>query len=329
MTEGGRLAALRGRWRALLDRREVSRAVSLLQYALLAAVVAYLFFRLRAVGWGEVVASLPASPWFYVFFLLRFLALPISEIAIYEMIWDLPLARHFPAFVRKRVYNFAVMGYSGEAFLTLWARRTLPLSATTILVGVKDNNLLSALASNMTTVIIIATVSASGVLGASLVALPPGAATLFAATFTVALMLSAGVILFRSRLISLPETKIRALVGVHALRVAIILTLHAAMYASALPGASVFAWLMFIALQLVLSRLPFIPNQDLVYLGAALSLSPIVGATDAAVAGMLIAEAGRSQSINIILFFSTAYLARNGRIGPEVAKPAEARLERL
>ncbi len=327
MINGARIDAIRGRWRTLVDRPEVARAISLLRYALLAGVIAYLFFRLRAVGWADVFASLPQSPWFYLFFALRFLALPISEIAIYEMIWEVPLARHFPAFIRKRVYNFAVMGYSGEAFLTLWARRTLPLSATTILVGVKDNNLLSALASNMTTVVIIATVSASGVLGASLVALPPGAAMLFAATFTVALLLSAAVILFRSRLISLPETKIRALVGVHALRVAIILTLHAAMYASALPGASIFAWLMFIALQLVLSRLPFIPNQDLVYLGAALSLSSIVGASEAAVAGMLIAEAGLSQLINFGLFFATAYLARSEKIGPDTAKSAQRPLE--
>ena len=83
------------------------------------------------------------------------------------------------------------------------------------------------------------------------------------------------------------------------------------MYAAALPGAPLQAWLIFIAMQLVLSRIPFLPNQDVVYLTAALTLSPIVGMPEAAVAGMLVAEAGLSQLFNAILFAATAPLARS------------------
>lgn len=302
-------AGLGARWSAIRDREEVQRGLKLVQYALLALIVVYLIRKLTQVGWVEVAGALPESPWFYVFFLLRYLALPISELAIYEMVWGAPLIRHFFVFIRKRVYNFAVMGYSGEAFLTIWARRCLNLPHKKILIGVKDNNLLSAFASNAATVVLIIILAASGGLSAGLHAFP-GAGWLFALAFLSASILSVLVMVFRHKLMALPEGVMPRLIGVHGARQALIILLHAAMYASALPGAPVMAWLTFISLQLVLSRVPFLPNQDIVYLGAAMTLAPIVGAPDHAVAGMLVAEAGLSQIFNIFLFFATAHLAR-------------------
>lgn len=302
-------ARVRAGWRAVRMRDDVQRALKYLQYALLAAIVAYLVLKLSRVGWSEVLGSLPSSPWFYTFFALRFLMLPISEIAIYEIVWAQPLVRHFFVFIRKRVYNFAVMGYSGEVFFTQWARRRLALPDKKILVGVKDNNLLSAFASNAATVLLVVGLAATGGLQAGLEAFP-GAGWLFALAFLSAGTLSVAVMVFREKLIALPEGVMPRLLGVHAGRQLLIIILHTAMYASALPGAPLMAWMTFIALQLVLSRVPFLPNQDIVYLGAALTLSPIVNASEAAVAGMLVAEAGLSQLINGVMFFATVHLAR-------------------
>ena len=302
-------AGLRDHWRVLRERPDVQRALKIIQYGVLAAIVAYLLYKLTHLGWREVIGALPVSPWFYLFFLLRFLALPISELALYEIVWSQPLVRHFFVFIRKRVYNFAVMGYSGEAFLTIWARRRLALPHKKILIGVKDNNLLSAFASNAATVVLILVLAATGGLKAGLEAFP-GAGWLFALAFASAATLSVLVMIFRDKLMALPKGVMPKLIGVHGARQALIILLHAAMYASALPGAPVMAFLTFIAMQLVLSRVPFLPNQDIVYLGAALSLAPIVGAPEAAVAGMLVAEAGLSQIFNIAMFFATAHLAR-------------------
>ncbi len=303
------LSFIRDRWRRLRARDDVQRGLKILQYSLFAAIVFYLVWRLSRTGWTDVLGSLPSSPWFYGFFALRFLALPISEVAIYELVWSQPLVRHFFVFIRKRVYNFAVMGYSGELFLTQWARRRLALSDKKILVGVKDNNLLSAFASNAATVVLIIGLAATGGLQAGLEAFP-GAGWLFALAFLSAGTLSVAVMVFREKLIALPSGIMPKLLGVHGGRQLLIILLHAAMYAAALPGAPLIAWMTFIALQLVLSRVPFLPNQDIVYLGAALTLSPIVGASEAAVAGMLVAEAGLSQLINGVMFLATVHLAR-------------------
>jgi len=303
-------ARLRDRWATLREREDVQRALKIIRYAIFAGVVAYLIYRLTNVGWGDVLENLPQSPWFYIFFLLRFLALPMSELAIYEIVWKTPLLKHFFVFIRKRVYNFAVMGYSGEAFLTLWARRRLNLSDKTIIVGVKDNNLLSAFMSNSATVLLIFFLASTDGLRAALDAFP-GAGLLFALAFLSAATLAILVMIFRRRLIALPPRVMPALLGVHGVRQVLIIGLHAAMYAAALPGAPLQAWLIFIAMQLVLSRIPFLPNQDVVYLTAALTLSPIVGMPEAAVAGMLVAEAGLSQLFNAVLFAATAPLARS------------------
>lgn len=297
------------RWRAFRAREDVQLGFKIAQYSLMVLIIGYLIWRLSQVGWRDVIDNLPSSPLFYLFFVLRYFALPLSEIPCYELVWRRPLWRYFTAFVRKRVYNFAVMGYSGEAFFTLWARRRLQLSDREILVGIKDNNLLSALISNLATVILIVALAVNGGLKPGLDALP-GSTVLFSLAFLSAFVLSFAVIVFRNRLIELPKGVMPRLVGIHAARMAVIMILHAAMYSAALPGAALTAWFMFIALQLVLSRIPFVPNQDLVFLTAALSLSPIVGAPEAAIAGMLVAEAGLSQILNFTLFLATSHDAR-------------------
>ena len=295
---------------AMRENPAFQRAYKVAQHAFMAAAAGYIIYRFSQLGWREVFAAMPASPWFYVFFLLRYFTLPISELVVYEILWRVPLLKAFPAFVRKRVYNFGVLSYSGEGFLTLWARRTLPLDGKTIMLSVKDNNILSAFTSNAWTVILIAFLAISGGLAPGLAALPPGANAVFAIAFIVALSLSVGVLVFRKRLFHLPRGVFGKLLTVHSTRLSLIIVLHASMYAAALPSAPLSAWLMFIALHLVISRAPFIPNQDIVFLGAALSLAPLVNASDAAVAGMLLAEGGMIQVMNLVLFFATSYLGR-------------------
>ena len=294
--------------RALAARPAVRRSLRIAQAVLFVAVVIYLLVRLSEVGWGGVFSALPDSAWFYLIFVVRYFLQPLSEIPVYELAWRTPLWRHWTAFIRKRVYNFAVMGYSGEAFFTLWARRTLNLSDRDIVVGVKDNNLISALVSNGATALLVAALFFLGDLGSGLAAIPGGAA-LFALAFLSAAGLAVAVLMFRRRLIELPRGVTRKIIAINAVRIVIVMILHAMLYAAALPGPPLSAWLMFIALQLVLSRIPFLPNQDIVFLTAALSLSHQTGAGEAAIAGMLIAEAGLSQIFNLALFALTAHHA--------------------
>ena len=190
------------------------------------------------------------------------------------------------------------------------------LSDKKIIVGVKDNNLLSAFASNAATVVLVCILAVTGGLSDGIHAFP-GAGWLIAIAFLSASVLSVAVAIFRNKLMALPPGILPRLLAVHGARQILIIILHAAMYAAALPGAPIMAWMMFIAMQLVISRIPFLPNQDIIFLSVALALSPIVGAPEAAVAGMLVAEAGLSQLFNGVMFLATVHLARTSY------KPAE------
>ncbi len=302
-------ASTKAMWAELRSDPRARAAGRTLQTALFIGVVVYLIFKLSEVGWRDVAKALPTAPLFYIFFLLRYFALPLSEIPAYELVWRRPLWAHISAFLRKRVYNYSVLGYSGEAFFTMWARRRLDISDRDIVIGVKDNNLLSALVSNVMTVIMVAVLAATGALAAGIEALP-GAAYLFALAFLTAFGLSFAVIAFRRKLIKLPRGVMPKLLGMHGGRAVLVMALQAGMYWAAIPSAPLFAWLIFIALQLVLSRVPFTPNQDIVYLTAALHLAPLAGAPESSIAGMLVAEAGLSQALNVVFFILTAHLAR-------------------
>lgn len=302
------LQSLIDRARAAVAAPGARAALKIAQAAIFLAVVVLLIVQLSEVGWGDVLAALPESPWFYLIFAVRYFLQPLSEIPAYELVWKIPLRRHWTAFIRKRVYNFAVMGYSGEAFFTLWARRNLKLSDRDIVVGVKDNNLVSALVSNAATALAVVALFFLGDLERELKAIPGGAA-LFGLAFASAASLAVAVVMFRRQLIQLPRGMTRRIIAINAVRILIIMVLHALLYASALPGPPLAAWLMFIALQLVLSRIPFVPNQDIVFLTAALALAPEIGAPEAAIAGMLIAEAGLAQLFNLALFALTAHHA--------------------
>jgi hypothetical protein len=302
------LQSLIGRVRSAAAAPGAQRALKVARAAIFVGVVVLLLIQLSEVGWGDVFAALPESPWFYLIFAIRYFLQPLSEIPAYELVWKTPLWRHWTAFIRKRVYNFAVMGYSGEAFFTLWARRTLRLSDRDIVVGVKDNNLVSALVSNAATAAAVVALFFLGDLERELKAIPGGPA-LFGLSFVSAASLAVAVVMFRRQLIQLPRGMTRKIIAINAVRIVIIMVLHATLYASALPGPPLAAWLMFIALQLVLSRIPFLPNQDIVFLTAALALAPEIGAPEAAIAGMLIAEAGLSQLFNLALFALTAHHA--------------------
>lgn len=284
------------------------RALRAAQGVLFATVVFFLVVQLSDVGWSAVFSSLPEAPAFYLLFALRYFLQPLSEIPAYQLAWKTPLWRHWTAFIRKRVYNFGVMGYSGEAFFTLWVRRTLGLPDRDILAAVKDNNLISALVSNVATAAVIAALVVLGGLERDVAEIPGGQALLALAFFSAA-GLAVAVIVFRRKLIGLPDGAMRTIVALNAGRIAFSFILQAMLYAVALPGAPVAAWTTFIALQLVVSRMPFLPNKDIVFLTAALSILPDAGAPQPAIAGMLLAEAGLSQIFNVGLFALTAHHA--------------------
>lgn len=276
------------------------RLIAPLRVASLALVAAYLIYKLRQIGWDEVLRSLPASPWFYAVFFINYLSLPLFEILIYRGLWGIGVGS-LPVFLRKRVYNESVVEYSGEAYFYLWARRALGTAGGSVFRVVRDVNILSALAAYGVTFCVLGAVllNRSPVAGRQ-----DNSLILKAVVVTgvlVAVLLSVAVVLRRQGLtLSLRESA--RVAAIHVARILVSMGLQALQWHLALPAIGVGQWLFFLAVQMTLKLVPLLPNKDLVFAGLAVGLSARIDAPQPAVAGMLVAAAALQPATNLAVY---------------------------
>lgn len=293
-------------WNHWLSRRPVKAALKVVQLLLVGGVLVYLASRIAEIGWSEVRRSLPETIWFYVLFVAMYFVIPVAELLTYRtMRWRIGFWRSLPMFVRKRVYNYAVMSYSGEAYMFLWARRHLALGTRQILSMVKDNNLLSGLASNSFTLLLVAAFFATGQIE-TILKTSPDTGSYIVATVLVGALMVLLVIGLNRRIMSVPFGMAARITGIHAVRVLLILLLQTAQWAVVFPHVPFLTWLLFLTAQMVLTRLPFLPNQDLMLVGLGLGMTHYIDAPEAAVAGMFLVSGAMFQAANLTAFLLTS-----------------------
>ena len=286
-----------------------------LQVAFVLGMVFYLGLRLSDIGWTEVLNALPTSPFYYLFFLVWFFALPVAELFIYRIIWGLSLFPYFGTFLRKRVYNKAIFNYTGEAYLALWAHKALPLRGRVVAAGVKDSTLLSGLATNSMTLIFLLLAWFSGGLEAifetdTAPTSGEGGGTdlkqtiLFSALVAGILVTMVGK--FRNSIIGLETPLMVRVISLHATRSILEVAAQAGMWMVVLPALPISVWIVFLSAQLVLTRIP-LPNTDLMLVGLAISLSGLIDAPDAIVAGMFLAAGALTQLFNMVIYIVTSF----------------------
>ncbi len=228
----------------------------------LLAVIVHQLGRLDA---RQLIDSIPASPGFWLAFAGYYLALPVSEWLIYRRLWRLP-AEGFRALLRKLVSNEVLLGYSGEASFYAWARRHAGLTSAPF-GAIKDVSIASALAGNIVTLIMVAI--AWMVLGKFHNGIE---AQHIGLSVAVMLLISFAVALFRRKLFSLPAAQLRFILAVHLGRLAATTLLSGLLWHFALPEVAISSWVLLAALQLLVTRLPFLPNKDLVFASATLAI---------------------------------------------------------
>jgi len=211
--------------------------------------------------WGHV----PASPMFYIAFALLYMSPPTFDWIIYRRLWRLPAAG-FAALVRKRVANEVVVGYSGDAYFYAWARARLRM-VTAPFGAVKDVTILSAMAGNLVTLAMLA-VSLPIARGL----LSPDQFRLAAGSAAVTLAMSLPFLIFSRRVFSLERGTLWWIFWVHCTRLVFGSTAIAVAWAFAMPGETMWMWLFLTAARLLVSRLPLVPNKDLLFANFAILL---------------------------------------------------------
>lgn len=272
-------------------RRNARRAFSLVFFIIIGLI---LYRQLKGTDWPEVLRSLPASPWFYIIFILRFFTQPIVEVLCYSAVWGINLFRHFGAFLVKFIMNTSVAGMSGDMYFLLWAVRTLRISYGKAFSGVKDVTLLSAAAANIVAVVVLGGYLALGDLTLMQTVRPAALGIIIGVTL-VAAVLSLLVILFRGKVLGVETRTMWRIIGYHVVRSGGNLLLLGLQWTVGLPGSVFTAWISLLVVDLLVQRTPFIPAREFLFLSLALALADTIDAPQAQVTALFLADTAMRQ----------------------------------
>jgi hypothetical protein len=229
------------------------------------AILVASVYELRNVDFAAVRAMLPTSPLFWLVFALSYLTGPAFDWLIFRRLWRIP-ASGFAALIRKLIGNELLFGYVGELYLYTWARRRTEMTSAPF-GAIKDVTITSGLVGNATTLILVAL--SYPLLGSLKLGLDT---TTFVASVGLVLLTSSAVLFFRKKIFSLPKRELRAVTLLHVVRIIVSNTLNAVCWHLALPDVGIEWWLVLSAMRLLISRLPFVPNKDVVFAGVAVFL---------------------------------------------------------
>ncbi len=273
---------------------------AVLKYALLAGICALIAMQILRIGWTEVLSNLPVSPWFYVFFVAQFAALPLQETVLYGWLWRRNLWPQHLVFWRKRVLNMTVADASGEAYLGLWASRRLGMPLAEAAKTVKDVTVTFAAAGFVLNAVLIGGLWAAGAFERA------GVDTAIVAPIATASAIGLAIVIVAlpvyRRIFHAPGPVLLGLGVMHVVRMLVVGGFICAQWAAAIPSGGVEAWLVFFALYFALQRIPLIPGKQALFVGAGLFLADAIDAAPEAVAGMLIAWAALPQIANAALY---------------------------
>jgi hypothetical protein len=229
------------------------------------AMIGGLLRELFGSGLAGLSRAVPHDPLFYVAFTLLYLAPPVGDFIIFRKLWRIPLSG-LAALLKKRIANDVVLGYSGEAYFYAWARQRSQMVAAPF-GAVKDVSILSAIAGNAVT------------LGMIAIALPLGVDLLtpiqlhtVATSAAITFAMSLPFLIFSKRVFSQPRRTLWWIFMVHAIRLISGSVFLAFAWHYALPTVSIGMWLILGAARLLVSRLPLVPNKDLLFANFAIIL---------------------------------------------------------
>lgn len=289
------------RW---LHSRAGLRIRQILHVGLTVATLAFVGSHLRGAGLEQIYASLPRQPAFYVLFCAGYMLLPLSEYLSYRRL--LPRGFPLPDILRKRAFNDALFDYSGEAYLLTRAEHLEGVGFRQAAVAVKDITLISGLVSNSATLLLL--LGAFVVEHGDLSARFGGSFEIGATSGAIFVaLLSGGVFFMRRRVISVQGEVFRTLLLIHSARLVAAMTIQVLQWSVVLPAVPVVQWLEVFAIWMLVTRIPFVPNRDLLLAGVGLSLADFLVAPRATVVGLFVAAAALPLLTHVIVLASGVF----------------------
>ncbi len=233
--------------------------------ALTLAMIAGLARQLLGSGLAGLSQAAPDNWMYYVAFALLYIAPPMGDYVIFRRLWQIPL-EGFAALIKKRIANEVLFGYSGDAFFYAWARARAKMVAAPF-GAVKDVTILSALAGNVMTLIMTALA-----LPFAYTMLPERYYTGLVIGIPVVIAMCLPFLIFSRKVFTLDRGQLWWIFMIHSLRLSAGCLLIAFAWHFGLPGVGIGPWLILSASRMLVSRLPFVPNKELVFATVAIGV---------------------------------------------------------
>ena len=304
----------------LADSPTVRRWDKGVRAAFVVAVIVWLFAQLASIGWQEVWASRPSTPWFYVLWGALYLQLPFVEVLIYRTLWGVPVREGLVPILRKRALNQDVVSYSGEAYFFVWAKQHLDLPDAKIAGTLKDNAIASSLGSWTAAILVVGGFLLTGQIVLTDLVGNQDPLYVSAGVFLFVSLMVLG-IRFRQTLFTLSPRAVAGLFGAHFGRfILLIYSLRILQWWVVLPEAPLSVWATILAVTTFINRLPLIPAKDLVGIGAVLGMTGLFATSGATIAAMLLVHSALTKAANFMLFTVVSVVERRRE---EIAPPAQ------
>lgn len=292
---------LQDRWTRFSASSQGKGVIRWTKRGLLATIGIYLVWKLREIGWQAVWAERPKALLFYALFLLIYFSLPLTEILIYRVTWRYDMWRSVPAFIKKRIYNKGVLGYSGEVYFYGWASKNLHLTDREIAETIRDNNIISSVASTLVALSLIFFFLTYGELNLQRWIGKPNWTYLGVAVVLLAVLVPLA-IRYRRYLYAMPLKATLAIFVIQCVRLLVGQVLQIAQWAVVMPDVALNKWFTLAAVSLIISRIPALPNQSVVLMGVAVELSTRLGIPTAGMFSMMGVLAALEKVMNVGLF---------------------------
>lgn len=274
------------------------------------AVVVILGIQLLDIGYDTLIRNIPLDPLFHILFVIVAIQLPFFEVWIYHLIWGIKGIKTLPVFLLKNTYNRDVMGYSGEVYLFLWAKKYVERSDKQLLKDLKDTNIISSVASTFFAVALLSVFFFTGQLTIGKIFQDTNIWYLLGIGLLVIILFTLAYY-YRRYIISVSFKIAAGVFGIHVFRLLFSQILNVLMFFIVIPDIPLDLCFTLIAGEIVIMRVPFIPNRDLVY--TSLSLEYVLQtdqALSSEISGLLIVRNILNKLLNFLMFNSAHILSR-------------------
>lgn len=302
-----KLKSYRSRLSDFFDTYTGQQVLKVGSYFFQALVIGIILYQLTDIGWNRIWKALPTEPLFYLLFLFIYFLLPLSETFAYKICWGISYFKSIPIFIKKRIFNKDVMGYSGELVLMHWAVSSNNLTNKQAFKDIRDMNIISSAASTFVALGLLLVLVLTGQIRAIdyLFNAQYFAGTGIAEYLIGAILLSLFVLIayrFRKYLFSMSLVVSAKIFLIHFVRMIFLYSAQILQWHIVLPDLSLEIWFTFLSVNIVISRIPFLPSQEFVATGTNIEVAKVIGAPVASVTGLFIVHNVLDKMLNLVMY---------------------------